>query len=164
MRVSLTRQQMFSFTHRPATWQRVALGAAADGTLEAVIHEVIAETSRFEDYTENVVTWSGLLYQCDNVKLTHRVAQLDVYTPDFMRAPGAVWGVYALECAMDELAFKAGIDPIELQAEETTPRRTRWRTSRSRAKNSVPVTGSARRGSAGLDATLSPGQCGRGIH
>ncbi len=115
VRVSLTRQQMFSFTHRPATWQRVALGAAADGSLEAVIHEVIAETSRFEDYTENVVTWSGLLYQCGNVKLTHRVAQLDVYTPDFMRAPGAVWGVYALECAMDELAFKAGIDPIQLR-------------------------------------------------
>ncbi len=115
VRVSLTRQQMFSFTHRPATWQRVALGAASDGSLEAVIHEVISETSRFEDYTENVVTWSGLLYQCDNVKLSHRVAQLDVYTPDFMRAPGAVWGVYALECAMDELAFNAGIDPIQLR-------------------------------------------------
>lgn len=115
VRVSLTRQQMFSFTHRPATWQRVALGAAVNGSLQAVIHEVVSETSRFEDYTENVVTWSGLLYQCDNVKLSHRVAQLDVYTPDFMRAPGAVWGVYALECAMDELAFKAGIDPIELR-------------------------------------------------
>ncbi len=115
VRVSLTRQQMFSFTHRPATWQRVALGAAADGTLEAVIHEAISETSRFEDFTENVVTWSGLLYRCDNVKLGHRVVQLDVYTPDFMRAPGAVWGLYALECAIDELAFKTGIDPIELR-------------------------------------------------
>jgi xanthine dehydrogenase YagR molybdenum-binding subunit len=115
VRVSLTRQQMFSFTHRPATWQRVALGAAADGTLEAVIHEAIAETSRFEDYSEPVVTWSGLLYRCDNVKLAHKVVQLDVYTPGDMRAPGAVWGLYALECAMDELAFKAGIDPIELR-------------------------------------------------
>lgn len=115
VRVSLTRQQMFSFTHRPATWQRVVLGAAVDGTLEAVIHEAIAETSRFEDYTENVVNWSGLLYRCDNVKLGYRVVQLDLYTPDFMRAPGAVWGLYALECAMDELAFKAGIDPIQMR-------------------------------------------------
>ncbi|MGO9567300.1 MAG: xanthine dehydrogenase family protein molybdopterin-binding subunit [Desulfomonilaceae bacterium] len=120
VRVSLTRQQMFSFTHRPATWQRVALGAAVDGALEALIHEAIAETSRFEDFTENVVNWSGLLYRCDNVKLGYRVVQLDLYTPDFMRAPGAVWGLYALECAMDELAFKAGIDPMELRLKNYT--------------------------------------------
>jgi|SRR5271157_301874 len=120
VRVALTRQQMFSFTHRPATWQRVALGAAADGKLEAVIHEAIAETSRFEDYSEPVVTWSGLLYRCDNVKLGHRVVQLDLYTPGDMRAPGAVWGLYALECAMDELAFKAGIDPIQLRLKNYT--------------------------------------------
>ena len=59
---------MFTFGHRPATRQRVALGADADGTLEAVIHEAVAETSRFEDYSENVVNWSGLLYRCDNVR------------------------------------------------------------------------------------------------
>jgi xanthine dehydrogenase YagR molybdenum-binding subunit len=115
VRVSLTRQQMFTFTHRPAIWQRLALGAAADGTLQSVTHEAIAETSRFEDYSEPVVTWTGLLYQCENIKLEHKVVQLDVYTPGDMRAPGAVWGLYALECAMDELAFKAGIDPIELR-------------------------------------------------
>ncbi len=115
VRVSLTRQQMFTFTHRPATWQHVALGAATDGTLKSVIHEAIAETSRFEDFTENVVNWSGLLYRCDNVKLDYRVVQLDLHTPGDMRAPGAVWGLYALECAMDELAFKLGIDPIELR-------------------------------------------------
>lgn len=115
IRVSLTRRQMFSFSHRPETWQRVALGSKPDGTLQAVIHEAIAETSRFEDYTENVVNWSDTLYRCDNVKLSYKVVQLDVYTPGDMRAPGAVWGLYALECAMDELAFKIGIDPIELR-------------------------------------------------
>ena len=115
VRVSLTRQQMFTFTHRPATWQRVALACASDSTLEAVIHEAVAETSRFEDYTENVVNWSGLLYRCDNIKLAYRVAQLDLATPGDMRAPGAVWGLYALECAMDELAYKCGLDPIELR-------------------------------------------------
>ena len=115
VRVSLMRQQMFTFTHRPAIWQRVALGAAPDGTLEAIIHKAIAETSQFEDYSETVVNWSGLLYRCDNVELSHTVVKLDLHTPGDMRAPGAVWGLHALECAMDELAFKVGIDPIELR-------------------------------------------------
>jgi xanthine dehydrogenase YagR molybdenum-binding subunit len=115
VRVSLTRQQMFTFGHRPATWQRLRLGAGADGRLQAVLHEAVAETSRFEDFTEAVVNWSGLLYQCDNVAFDHRLAQLDVYTPMDMRAPGAAWGVYALECAMDELAVETGLDPLELR-------------------------------------------------
>lgn len=122
VRVSLTRQQMFSFTHRPATWQRIALGAALDGTLEAVIHEAVAETSRFEDYSEPVVNWSGILYKRGNSRVSHKVAGLDLYTPGDMRAPGAVWGLHALECAMDELAVKAGIDPIELRLKNFTER------------------------------------------
>jgi len=115
VRVSMTRQQMFTFGHRPATWQRVQLGASADGTLRALVHEAIAETSRFEDFTESVVDWSGMLYRCDNVAFDHKLAKLDVYTPMDMRAPGACWGVYALECAMDELAARLGMDPIELR-------------------------------------------------
>ena len=115
VRVSLTRQQMFSFSYRSETRQKVALGSSEDGTLESVIHEVVSETSRFEDYTENIANWSGILYQCEHVKLGYKLAQLDRYTPCDMRAPGATQGVYALECAMDELAQKAGIDPIELR-------------------------------------------------
>ncbi|OJH41347.1 xanthine dehydrogenase family protein molybdopterin-binding subunit [Cystobacter ferrugineus] len=115
VRVTLTRQQMFTFGHRPETRQHVALGAAPDGTLLSVIHEALSETSRFEDYCEVVVNWSGLLYQCENVRLDYKVAPLDQYTPIDMRAPGAVLGVYALECAMDELAYKAGVDPLELR-------------------------------------------------
>ena len=115
VRVSLTRQQMFSLGRRPATWQRVALGAALDGTLEAVIHEAISETSRFEDYSESVVDWSGMLYRCANVQVDHKVVALDLPTPCDMRAPGAAWGVFALESAMDELAVKLGVDPVELR-------------------------------------------------
>jgi xanthine dehydrogenase YagR molybdenum-binding subunit len=115
VRVSLTRQQMFTFGHRPETWQRVKLGAAPDGRLEAVVHEAVAETSRFEDYSETVVNWSGLLYRCDHVAFDHKLARLDVYTPLDMRAPGAAWGVYALECAMDELAVALRLDPVELR-------------------------------------------------
>jgi xanthine dehydrogenase YagR molybdenum-binding subunit len=115
VRVALTRQQMFSFGHRPETLQTVSLGASREGKLEAIVHEAIAETSRFEDYIENVVNWSGMMYQCDNVQLEHKLAQLDVYTPLDMRAPGATLGMFGLESAMDELAYALRMDPIELR-------------------------------------------------
>jgi xanthine dehydrogenase YagR molybdenum-binding subunit len=111
---------MFSLGHRPAILQRVALGAAPDGKLEALIHRAFAETSGFEDYSEPVVHWSGMLYSCENTKLEHKVAQLDVNTPADMRAPGAAWGLYALECAMDELAYQLGVDPLELRLKNYT--------------------------------------------
>ena len=120
VKVTFTRQQMFAFGHRPATWQRVALGAKPDGTLDALIHEVVAETSRFEDYTEPVVNWSSLLYRCHNTRSDYKVAKLDTFTPSDMRAPGAAWGVHAIECAMDELAVKLGVDPIELRLKNYT--------------------------------------------
>jgi len=115
VRVSLTRQQMFSFGHRPATIQRVALGASREGKLEALIHEAVAETSKFEDYSESVTTPSGMLYQSQNAGFSHKVVPLNVYTPIDMRAPGAAWGVYALECALDELAVELKTDPIQLR-------------------------------------------------
>jgi xanthine dehydrogenase YagR molybdenum-binding subunit len=112
VRVSLTRPQMFTFTHRPETHHRIAAGATSDGWLESISHEVLAHTSTFEDYTEIIVNWSGLIYRCPNVKLAHKLAQLDVHTPADMRAPGATPGVYALECAMDELSYEVGADPL----------------------------------------------------
>ncbi|WP_026462320.1 xanthine dehydrogenase family protein molybdopterin-binding subunit [Adhaeribacter aquaticus] len=115
VKVVLTRQQMFSFGHRPATIQKLVLGAQANGALEAVVHEAIAETSQFEDYSENLVNWSAMLYKCENVQLTHKIAKMDVYTPLDMRAPGGVSGMFALECAMDELAYATKLDPLELR-------------------------------------------------
>lgn len=115
VRVTLTRQQMFTFGYRPRTVQRLRLGASADGRLVAVGHDATGQTSRFEDFTEHLVEWSGMLYQCDNVALNYRLAPLDVYTPLDMRAPGAASGVIALECAMDELACAAGVDPVQLR-------------------------------------------------
>ena len=69
VRVVMTRQQMFTFGHRPETWQRVKLAASRDGVLQAIAHEAVAETSRFEDYVEAVVNWSGQLYACENIRL-----------------------------------------------------------------------------------------------
>lgn len=120
VKVVLTRQQMFSFGHRPATIQHFQLGSSADGNLQAVKQEVFAETSKFEDYSENVVVWPNALYTCDNVAFDHQLVALDVYTPLDMRAPGGSTGLYALESAMDELADAAGIDPVELRLKNYT--------------------------------------------
>ena len=115
VRVVLTRQQMFTFGHRPETWQGIKLGADADGTLRAIVHQAIAETSRIEDYVEVVVNWSGQLYACDNIKLGYQLVDLDQYSPIDMRAPGAAHGMHALEVAMDELSYALKMDPLTLR-------------------------------------------------
>ncbi|MDT0677280.1 xanthine dehydrogenase family protein molybdopterin-binding subunit [Autumnicola musiva] len=115
VKVVMTRTQMFTFGHRPACLQRVKLSADKKGKLTSIRHEAFSETSRFEKFNETVVDWSGLMYQCENVELDYQLVPVDVYTPLDMRAPGGSTGMYALECAMDELAVEAGVDPLELR-------------------------------------------------
>ena len=115
VRLVLTRGQMYGLGHRPATIERLALGAKADGTLDSVSHEAIAVTSQFEEFSRNDTGWAALLYKSANAKYVHRLARLDVPTSCDMRAPGAATGVYALESAMDELAVALKLDPIELR-------------------------------------------------
>ena len=122
VRVALTRQQMFTIGYRPDTIQRVALGANEDGTLQSIRHDAIGNTSRIEDFTENDVSWSAALYKCENIKRSYKVAKLDLFTPIDMRAPGGATGVYAIECAIDELAYKLGIDPLELRLKNDADR------------------------------------------
>lgn len=120
VRVVLSREQMFSFGHRPETIQHFRLACDQEGKLVSTIHEVVGETSSFEDFTEMVVVWSASLYGCPNVRLDYKLAPLDLYTPLDMRAPGAVLGVYGLESAMDELAHAANIDPLEFRIRNFT--------------------------------------------
>ncbi|CDN57839.1 Aldehyde oxidase and xanthine dehydrogenase molybdopterin binding (plasmid) [Neorhizobium galegae bv. officinalis bv. officinalis str. HAMBI 1141] len=115
VKVEMSRREMFYLTWRPATVQTVSLAADREGRLLSVMHHALQATSRYEDYQENVVNWSGLAYRCDNVRLSYGLAELDVSTPGDMRAPGAATGVTALEMAMDELAYEVGIDPVELR-------------------------------------------------
>jgi xanthine dehydrogenase YagR molybdenum-binding subunit len=115
VRLVLTRQQMYGLGYRPATIERLALGAKADGTLNVITHDTIAVTSQFEDFSRNDTSWAALLYKSANAKYLHRLARLDVATPSDMRAPGAATGVYALESAMDELAVALKLDPMELR-------------------------------------------------
>jgi xanthine dehydrogenase YagR molybdenum-binding subunit len=115
VRLVLTRQQTYGLGYRPATIERLALGATAGGTLDALTHEAIAVTSQYEDFARNDTGWAELLYKCANTNLVHRLARLDLPTAADMRAPGAATGVYALECAMDELAIALKLDPVELR-------------------------------------------------
>ena len=115
VRLVLTRDQMYGLCYRPATIEHVSLGARSDGTLDAITHEAIAMTSQYEEFSRNDTAWAELLYKSDNVKYEHKLARLDVPTPSDMRAPGAATGVFALECAMDELAVALKMDPVELR-------------------------------------------------
>ncbi|MEH2575460.1 xanthine dehydrogenase YagR molybdenum-binding subunit [Bradyrhizobium sp. AZCC 1708] len=115
VRVMLSRAQMYALGHRPATIERLALGANSDGTLDAMTHEAIAVTSQFEEFARNDTGWGNLLYKSPNAKFEHKLVMLDVPTSCDMRAPGAATGVYALECAMDELAVALKMDPVQLR-------------------------------------------------
>ncbi|TDK37250.1 xanthine dehydrogenase family protein molybdopterin-binding subunit [Rhizobium deserti] len=115
VKVEMSRREMFYLTWRPTSIQNLSLAADAEGRLQSVMHHAMHATSQYEDYQENVANWSGLLYKCDNVKITYEITKLDVSTPGDMRAPGAATGVTALETAMDELAYEVGLDPVELR-------------------------------------------------
>jgi len=115
VRVTLTRQQMFTLGYRAANVHEMTLAADQDGSLTSFRHEAVSMTSQFEDFQRNFVNWSSLLYRCANVDLGQRLVKLDQNTPCDMRAPGGAEGAYAIECAMDELASAADIDPLELR-------------------------------------------------
>jgi xanthine dehydrogenase YagR molybdenum-binding subunit len=115
VRLVLTRQQMYVLGYRPAMIQKIALGAKADGTLDTVMHDATTVTSQYEEFHRQETGWSGLLYKSANARYAHELARLDLATPCDMRAPSATTAVYALECAMDELAVALKLDPLELR-------------------------------------------------
>jgi xanthine dehydrogenase YagR molybdenum-binding subunit len=79
------------------------------------VHEGFQETSTYEDFTEARLNPTRFLHSCPNVQTRHRVAPMNVHTPTYMRAPGEVSGIFALESAMDELAVALNMDPIDLR-------------------------------------------------
>jgi xanthine dehydrogenase YagR molybdenum-binding subunit len=110
------RPQMFGMVGaRPRTHQKLSLGATRDGKLTAIKHEVHAHTSVIEDYLESSAFATRVMYDCANVQTIHRLVPLNLGTPTYDRAPGVATGTYALEVAMDELAYKLKMDPLELR-------------------------------------------------
>src|SRR5438477_5080980 len=100
---------------RPMTHQRITLGATSEGKLTAIRHEVHTNTSLIEDYLESAAFPTRVMYACPNVSTIHRLVPLNLGTPTFTRAPGVATGTYALEVAMDELAYVLKMDPVQLR-------------------------------------------------
>ncbi|MET9872824.1 molybdopterin cofactor-binding domain-containing protein, partial [Streptomyces sp. NPDC006386] len=116
VRVVMTRRQMFSLAgYRSPTAQRVRLGADADGRLRALEHRSLNQTSAVHDFVEPSAAASRAMYAADAHHTASRILRLDVPTPTWMRAPGEAPGSFALESALDELAERCGVDPIELR-------------------------------------------------
>lgn len=115
VRLTLTRDQMFTLGHRPESLQEIRIGADTNGQLLALHNESIQATSRYENYFEVIANWSGLSYHCENATMEEKTVPMDTATPGDMRAPGAAQGIWAIETAMDELAVTTGRDPLELR-------------------------------------------------
>jgi xanthine dehydrogenase YagR molybdenum-binding subunit len=116
VKIVYTRTQMYTgHGYRPYTIQKVALGAEQSGKLSAMIHEVVHNTSAFEEFNDDTTNFTRQIYACPNLYAPTKITATDFNTPTWMRAPGAVSGMFALECAMDELAYKLKIDPLELR-------------------------------------------------
>lgn len=116
VKLMLERPQMFGpVGARPCTHQVVTLGATRAGKLTAIRHEVHTNTSVIEDYLESAAFPTRVMYACPNISTKSRLVQLNLGTPTYMRAPGVATGTYAIEAAMDELAYKLNMDPLQLR-------------------------------------------------
>jgi len=115
VKLVLSREQMFtSCGHRSETHQHVRAGASRDGRLNAVLHDILVTSSRVGTFVESAGGVTTMLFDVPNVAVSHRLARLDVPTPTAMRAPGETPGTYALGCALDELAYACGVDPLDV--------------------------------------------------
>ncbi|MFL5367685.1 MAG: xanthine dehydrogenase family protein molybdopterin-binding subunit [Myxococcales bacterium] len=116
VKVVLTRPQMFAMVGgRPHTRQLLGAGATKDGKLTFLRHESTSTTSRFDIFLEPAAQGTRHQYATDSISTKHRLVRLDIGTPTYMRAPGESSGSFALESAMDELAVKLKMDPLELR-------------------------------------------------
>ena len=116
VKVALSRQQMMHGTvHRPATELHVRLGATRDGRLTAMSLMTTTHCDRRGNFTEHASNFARNLYAAPNRLTGHRLVRLDLPVASAMRAPGEASGTLSLEVAMDELAEKLGMDPMELR-------------------------------------------------
>ena len=117
VRVQLTRAQMYSMVgHQPGSLQRISLGADKDGKLNGIRHESVTPTSVFDNYIEYSALSSRSLWGAAVVSSTnHKIVHVNRNTPTAMRSPHEALGHFALESAMDELAYAIRVDPVNLR-------------------------------------------------
>jgi xanthine dehydrogenase YagR molybdenum-binding subunit len=116
VKLVLTRKQVYAgIGYRPTSRQRLAIGADRSGRISVIVHAGRTETARYATYEDGLTTSPKFMYTSPNMRSTYRVVPLDVNLPTYMRGPGAVTGTFALESAMDDLAHRLGMDPIDLR-------------------------------------------------
>ena len=117
VKMQLTRAQMYSMAgHQPATIQTVTLGADRQGKLTGIRHESISPTPVFDNYIEYAALASRSLWAANGgIATNHRIVHVNRNTPTAMRSPHEALGHFALESAMDELAYATGVDPVALR-------------------------------------------------
>ena len=117
VQVQLTRAQLYSMVgHQPATVQTIALGATRDGKLTGIRHDSISPTAVFDNYIEYAALCPRSLWAAgEGIWTNHKIVHVNRNTPTALRAPHEAVGHFALESAMDELAYATGIDPVELR-------------------------------------------------
>ncbi|MFG2630205.1 xanthine dehydrogenase family protein molybdopterin-binding subunit [Streptomyces sp. NPDC048473] len=121
VKLTLTREQMFtSVGHREEQEQRITLGATEEGRLTALRHHKLSPTSHFDNWAEPSLGVASQIYACPNYEGVYRLIRANTMTPTFMRAPGEASGMFALESTMDELAYRLGLDPLELRLRNHT--------------------------------------------
>ncbi len=137
VKLTIERPQMFGpVGGRPQTEQHLTLAADHGARFVRTKHAVCSHTSMIEDFTEPSALQTRMLYAGENVETSHRLVQLNVGTPTFQRAPGEATGTFALESAVDELAYALQMDPIELRLRNEPPidpdKRLPWSSRRLR--------------------------------
>ena len=116
VKVAVPRSMMFTTVgHRPFTRQHIQLGADKDGKLTAFLHEILQPTSMVDDFVENCAEVTTMLYSCPNLRSVQHLVHKNIGTPTPMRGPGRTPSLFAIESAMDELAVKLNIDPLEIR-------------------------------------------------
>ena len=116
VKLSLNRRMMFAAVgYRPRTEQHIRLGATKEGKLLALRHDYLNVTSQLDDFNEGCGEATPYLYSVANLEVTSGLVRRNVGAPMWMRGPGAVPGLYALEAGMNELAEELQIDPLKLR-------------------------------------------------
>ncbi len=135
VKLEVQRPQMFGMLgFRSQTRQALTVGAKSDGTMTALSHDTVCHTSTFDEFVEAASLPARMLYQSPNNSTSHKLVKSDIGTPSFMRAPGEAPGTYALEAAMDEMAYALKMDPVEFRLKnyaETDPEENKPWSSKS---------------------------------
>jgi len=116
VKIEVTRRQMYGGTgHRTPIRQRVQIGATSKGKITSIIHSGVASSSVKDVYDEAFTMATRMMYQTESLRLDQKRCRLNSQIPTFMRAPAETPGMFALEAAIDELAYELKMDPMELR-------------------------------------------------